>query len=178
MAQQPRLGRIVFLLWEDPPSGEVVGYASTTRLHHDYIQEPVLVDYLCSSGGVRNVRIGAVALTRDSIAAALGCRSSRVDDGYRGHEVLLRRRPWSLDPRTGVRRPQRSTQAHYGRKMGGNWEKSRWDNRIELRSSASNGAVATCRFDVFAGQIMIPIHPGGQGVAGSNPVVPTAERAR
>jgi hypothetical protein len=39
--------------------------------------------------------------------------------------------------------------------MGGNWEKSKYDNRIELRSAASNCTVMTCWFDVFAGQALI-----------------------
>jgi hypothetical protein len=43
----------------------------------------------------------------------------------------------------------------HGSDMGGNWEKSRCGDRVELRSSASNCTAATCRFDVFAGHVMI-----------------------
>jgi hypothetical protein len=39
--------------------------------------------------------------------------------------------------------------------MGGNWEKPRWDNRIELSSRAFNCTAATCHYDISAGQTMI-----------------------
>lgn len=39
--------------------------------------------------------------------------------------------------------------------MGENWRSLRCGNRIELRSSAPNCTVATCRLDIFAGQVMI-----------------------
>ncbi len=59
--------------------------------------------------------------------------------------------------------------------MGGNWEKSRWDNRFELRSSATNRKVMACRFGVSAAQTMIR---STLGVKGSQVQILSSRRPR
>jgi hypothetical protein len=50
-------------------------------------------------------------------------------------------------------------------------------SRIELRSIARNCIIQTCEFVKIPGQANLPGISGSQGVAGSNPVVPTAQGA-
>ncbi len=49
-------------------------------------------------------------------------------------------------------------------------------NGRQRRPTASNGSILTSGFAVSAGQGVVVTWFGGQGVAGSNPVVPTQLR--
>jgi hypothetical protein len=78
-------------------------------------------------------------------------------------------------PTTGVLRVPLQNPMRAGEGAGAKWEDPSSGNRIELLQTAVNGTGSTWGFSVSLAKAVFGA--GGQGVAGSNPVSPTGERA-